>query len=268
MKKYLLIIFLIAKYLLPQTAVGAEETALANSGIASFGKAHSFFLNPASQSKNNSLQISNYYSPTTFGLEELSTFSLAASKNFSFGVVSIGVLSFGYELFRENKFLISGAKMLDDNLSFGANLRINQVSIANYGNDASLCVDAGMIYLLSERLQLGAALQNVNRATYGDEEDQIGSSMILGFQYRPTNSAAINFSIGKETRFTENFQIGVEYGLMDYLEIRSGAANNPNIISGGFGIEYLFAIFDYAVTFHRELGFSHHIALTLFPESF
>lgn len=268
MKKFLLTIFLIAKYLLPQTAIGAEETAIANSGIASFGKAHSIFLNPASQSKNNSLQISNYYSPSPFGLSELSTISFTASDNFSFGVVSIGFSSFGYELFREKKFLLSGAKMIDENLSVGGNVRINQVSIANYGNDAALCVDAGMIYLVNEQFQLGASLQNVNRATYGDDEDQIGSSMIFGFQYRPLNSAAINFSIGKETRYTENLQIGVEYKLMEYLEIRTGAANNPSIISGGFGIEYLFSIFDYAVTFHRELGFSHHIALTLFPELF
>lgn len=268
MKKYLLTVLFIVENLFPQVAIGAEETSLANSGVANFGNAHSIFLNPASLSKNSLLQISNYYSPSPFGLNELSTVSLAVSNPFSFGVVSIGFSSFGYELFRENKFLLTGSKMLDDDLFVGANIRVNHVSITNYGSDASLSFDAGMIYLLSEQFQLGAALQNINRATYGNEKDQIGSSMIFGFQYRPVNDGAINFSIGKETRFTESVQIGVAYKLMEYLELRTGTTSNPNLISGGFGIKYLFAIFDYAVTYHRELGFSHHVALTLFPEFF
>lgn len=267
-KKFLFAIFLLSTTNNAQIAIGAEEVSLANSSVAKFGSALSVFTNPASLSNTTLLQIGCYYSPSPFGLNELSTISFAVTNPFSFGILSAGISSFGFNLFRENIFLLSGARQVEDNLFVGTTVRVNQISIANYGSDFSFCFDVGMIYELNEQLNLGIAMQNINRASYGDEDDQIGSNINFGFHFQPIETGSINLSILKETRYEESLQLGAAYNIFNYLEIRSGFSSNPKLFSAGVGVKYLFFNFDFASTFHRELGFSHQLSILFYPSKF
>lgn len=267
-KKFLFTIFIFGTNAFAQITIGAEETSLANSAVAKFGNALSVFSNPASVAMNSNLQIGTYYSPSPFGLSELSTAAVAACNPFTFANLSAGFSTFGFELFRENVFLISGSKEIEKNIFIGTSLCINQLTIANYGNDVSVSIDAGMIYRITEQLNIGTALLNVNRATYGSEDDQIGSSINFGLQFIPVENGNINLSIFKETRHDESVQIGAAYKFLDYLEIRSGMSSDPKMFTGGIGLKYLFFIFDFASTYHRELSFTHQISMTLFPDNF
>ncbi len=110
-------------------------------------------------------------------------------------------------------------------------------------------------FYLSPNINLGFSLHNPLRYSGSN----INQPLIynLGVSYFPIDLTTLNFSISKEIDFPISLRFGVEYSIFENIFIRIGTHNEPNIYSGGFGINYSLFTINYAITSHQELGLTH-----------
>ena len=262
-KKLILFIFilLLSSTSSAQEYPGARQIALSNSGIALSNDVFSIFNNPSGSAQMDWNELGVYYSPSPFGMKELSQGYAAYHQPFKLGSVSAGFMNYGFDLYKENKFLISFSRKFYKNFFIGLSASYNYLKIQNYGNSSTLVFSIGGLTYFNENFRLGFAFENFTRSTYGESKDQIPVILRLGISYDFFNKASINFAIAKEIDFPFSFHFGFEYALVKYLIIRAGTATRPDTYSVGLGIKYSLFQIDYSVSNHPVLGLTHQAGI-------
>jgi len=245
-----------------QTEPAARQIALGNSAYALADDAFSLFYNPAGFAQIPWIEISAYYSPSPFGLNELSTAYFAVNRNFGFLSAALGASVYGYELYRETTFAFGVSKRFFKKLFVGFSTEYRAVSVKNYGSSSIFEFNLGAVYYLNETLKIGFASKNLLRAYFAEENDA-GSEFSLGAAYFPIENASIIFAVTKELGFPLAFKFGTEYGIFKYLDLRIGYETEPKIYTAGVGVKYGLAQIDYAVIVHRALPLTHQASVTV-----
>jgi hypothetical protein len=241
---------------------GAKQIALSHSDVALAGDPFSIFNNPAGLSEIKSNLVGFYYSPSPFGLSELANGFGALTKQTSFGIFSLGFMKYGFELYKETKFALGYANNFAENFSYGLVINYKNISIKNYGSKGFVFYNAGGIAKLSDEINIGFSLENFSRTTINDEPDQIPVVFWFGVSFNIISDLTIFSAVQKELNFNPSLRFGAEYFLTDFLQIRFGTSREPDTFSGGVGISYLPLQFDYAVSSHPDLGFTHQFSLS------
>ncbi|MCZ7612634.1 MAG: hypothetical protein M5T52_03585 [Ignavibacteriaceae bacterium] len=130
-----------------QYTPGARQISMANSDVALSNDVFSLFSNPAGLSQINWREVGIYYSPAPFGLTELSNGYIAYNEPFNFGSLSIGGMTYGFELYRESKVVLGYSYNYENILFAGISINYHNYSIQNYGN-------TGVFYLKCWRISL------------------------------------------------------------------------------------------------------------------
>jgi len=246
---------------------GAKSISLANADVAISNDAFSLFVNPAGLAQLNWIEADVYYSPSPFGVTELSHAFLAASVPTEYGSFGLGVSNFGFELYKENKFVFAYSGRYAKNFFYGASLTLNRVSIKNYGNATAVLFSLGTLYYVTNDFRFAFATENVNRATWGNEKNQIPSVYRAGMSYDVVRQVSLNVSVENELGFNPSLLCGINYDVNEYFSLRSGFANEPAKYSAGFGIHYSQFELDYAIFTHQELGLTHQFSILFGLES-
>src|SRR3972149_4284474 len=84
---------------------GAKQISMSNSDVALSNDVFSIFNNPAGLSQMNWRELGVYYSPSPFGISELANGFIAYHEPFDFGSLGVGAMTYGYDLYRENKIV-------------------------------------------------------------------------------------------------------------------------------------------------------------------
>jgi len=263
---FLLSFFIIVSFCCPafsQQSAGARQISLSNSDVALSDDIFALFNNPAGLAQINWREIGIYYSPAPFGFTELANGFIAYNEPFSFGSVSIGAMTYGFDLYKETKFITGFSYNYDDKIFFGAALNIHNVFIKNYGSDIAFYVNAGGLAWLTDNLRIGFSLQNLNRATFGEEEDQIPMIFNSGFSYDVLSNFRMNAAVEKDIRYSFSFKLGLEYDIIKYLSLRTGFSTEPSEYSTGIGINYSIFSLDYALFNHNDLGLTHQAGIII-----
>lgn len=247
--------------LFAQSNAGAKHIALSNSNIALENNAFAIFNNPAGLGLVNNREFGIYYSPSPFEIKELSNGYLAYIEPTSFGNFSIGAYTYGFELYRENQLNIAYATKFSDNIYLGLTSLYHSVSIDRYGNSGIFNIKIGGIFILDKIISIGFSLHNPLR--FSKSKIVLPLIYVAGFSYMPIKNSSLNFAVVKEIDFPVSVKFGVDYKIIEYLNLRFGVQNEPNIYSAGFGIFYSFINLNYAVTSHPELGLSHQADLII-----
>lgn len=242
---------------------GAKQISLSNSDVALSNDVFSIFNNPAGLSQMNWREIGVFYSPAPFGLSELANGYIAYHEPTSIGSFGLGGMSYGFELYHEAKVAISYSYNYQNKFFAGATLNYHTISIQNYGNDGAFYIDLGGLAYLTNYLRFGFVIQNINRASFGDEKDQIPVVINAGFSYDVTDEATANFAIQKDIDFKPSLQFGINYDIIDNLSLRTGFANEPSRYSAGIGINYSIISLDYAIFTHNDLGITHQAGVII-----
>lgn len=261
--KILSIIFLLSSFTLAQFNPGAKQISLSNSDVALSNDVFSLFNNPSGLSQINWREIGIYYSPAPFGLKELANAYVAYTEPFSFGSISIGGMTYGFDLYRESKIVLGYSYNYQNKFFAGAAFNFHTLSIKNYGDDNALYFNIGGLVYLSEDFRLGFSFQNINRASFGNDDDQIPVLLNAGISYDLINPLSINAALEKDLRYKTSLMFGVDYDLIEYLSLRSGFSNEPSRFSAGIGINYSFISLDYAMFTHNDLGLTHQVGLLI-----
>ena len=236
---------------------------MANSDVALANDVFSIFNNPAGLSQLNWREVGIYYSPAPFGLTELSNGYVAYNEPFDFGSISIGGMTYGFELYRESKIALGYSYNYENILFAGATVNYHSFSIQNYGSTSAIYFNiGGLVYILDE-LRWGFAVSNLNRASIADIDDQIPMILATGFSYDILQNFSLNFSLEKDISFDPSVQFGIEYDIIEYISLRAGTSNDPSRFTAGLGINYSIFSLDYAFFTHQDLGLTHQAGLIL-----
>lgn len=263
LKKIILILLVFCVKIFGQIQPGAKQIALSHSDIALASDAFALFNNPAGLAQQNWREISIYYSPSPFGINKLANGSAVYHEPTKFGSIAIAYTNYGFELYKENVFFVSYSKMLFKDFFFGVTLSYRNISIENYGSDNTLIFLIGGLTYLTDQLRIGFVIDNITRASFGNEDNQIPMTFNFGMSYNLISELSINAALQKEIDMKSSIRIGIDYQIIKYLNLRIGAMNEPSSFSTGVGINYSIFEIDYALFNHQDLGFTHQIGVTL-----
>jgi hypothetical protein len=247
----------------PQYSPGARQISMANSDIALANDVFSLFNNPAGLAQLNWREVGIYYSPAPFGLIELSNGYVAYNEPFSFGSISIGGMTYGFDLYRESKIVLGYSYNYENILFAGLTFNYHSYSIQNYGSTGVIYINlGGLVYILDE-LRWGFVVNNLNRASIADIDDQIPMVFATGLSFDIIQNFSLNFALEKDIRFNPTVQFGIEYDIIEYLSLRAGTSNDPSRFTAGIGINYSLFSLDYAFFTHQDLGLTHQAGIIL-----
>jgi hypothetical protein len=242
---------------------GAKQISLSNSDVALSNDVFAVFNNPAGLSQFNWQEIGIYYSPAPFGLSELSNGYVAYAEPFSFGTVALGGMTYGFELYRESKITLGYSYNYENKFFAGLAVNYHSFAIQNYGNTNAFYLNLGGLAYITHQLRWGFAITNINRASIGNEDDQIPIIFSTGFSYDLIKTLTINLAVEKDIRYKPSVQFGLDYNIIEYLALRVGFQNEPARYAAGIGINYSIISLDYAVFTHQDLGLTHQAGLII-----
>lgn len=246
-----------------QYAPGARQISMANSDVALANDVFSIFGNPAGLSQFNWREVGIYYSPAPFGLSELSNGYIAYNEPFNFGSLSIGGMTYGFDLYRESKVALGYSYNYKNILFAGITINYHTYSIQNYGSTGVFYVNVGGLVYILDQLRWGFSVDNLNRATIADFDDQIPMVLVTGLSYDIINDFSLNFALEKDIRYNPSVKFGIEYDIIEYLSLRAGTSNEPSRFTAGVGINYSMFSLDYAFFTHQDLGLSHQAGIII-----
>lgn len=246
-----------------QYTPGARQISMANSDVALSNDVFSLFSNPAGLSQINWREVGIYYSPAPFGLTELSNGYIAYNEPFNFGSLSIGGMTYGFELYRESKVVLGYSYNYENILFAGISINYHNYSIQNYGSTGVFYLNVGgLVYILDE-LRWGFYVDNLNKASVANLDDQIPMVFVTGLSYDVINDFSLNFALEKDIKFNPSVKFGVEYDIIEYLSLRAGTSNEPSRFTAGVGINYSLFSLDYAFFTHQDLGLTHQAGIII-----
>src|SRR3990170_7105817 len=242
---------------------GAKQISMSNSDVALSNDVFSLFNNPAGLAQMNWRELGIYYSPSPFGFSELANGFIAYHEPFDFGSLGVGAMTYGFELYRENKISIGFSYNYLNKFFAGAAVNLHTVSIKNYGIDNTFYLNIGGLFYLTQYFRLGFSVQNLNRASFGNEKDNIPLIYNTGFSYGVMEDLTFNLAVEKDIRYNYSLRGAIEYYLLEYLSLRTGYSNEPSSYSAGIGINYSYFSLDYAFFTHTDLGLTHQAGLII-----
>lgn len=242
---------------------GAKQISLSNSDVALSNDVFSLFNNPAGLSQMNWREVGVYYSPAPFGLSELANGYIAYHEPTSIGSFAVGGMSYGFDLYREAKFSVGYSYNYSNKFFGGLTINYQTVSIQNYGNDGALFFNIGGLAYVTDNFRLGFAFQNINRTSFGNEDDQIPVVFITGLSYDAADELTFNFAVEKDIKYKASFQFGINYNIIENLSLRTGFSNEPSKYSAGIGINFSMFSLDYAMFTHNDLGITHQAGIVI-----
>jgi hypothetical protein len=242
---------------------GAKQIAMSNSDVALSDDVFSLFNNPAGLAQLNWRELGLYYSPAPFGLNELANGYIAYTEPLGFGSAGIGAMTYGFELYRETRLVLSFSTSYLNKFFAGVSINYHIVSIQRYGNKSVFYLNAGCLGYITDELRIGFFVQNINQASFTPQEDQIPILLNAGLSYNIYYNLSLNFAVEKDIRYNASVKSGINYDLIDNLSLRIGFANEPAEFSCGIGIHFSYFNFDYAVFTHPDLGLTHQAGIII-----
>ncbi len=255
-------------FLYAQHLPGARQVALSHSDVALSNDVFALFNNPSGLAQFNWREIGIYYSPAPFGLSALANGFAAYHEPIGRGAISVGFMTYGFELYKETKAAVSYAHNFKNTFFIGVTAVYHNLKIQHYGTGSTFSFNLGGLAYITNQLRIGFSVNNISHASYGKEDNQIPVSFILGTSFFLTDKFSINASVEKELDFTSALNFGAEYSIIKYLTLRLGFSNEPNTLSGGVGINYSLFQLDYAVFTHQDLGLTHQAGLIVHFSAF
>lgn len=220
----------------------------------------SYFNNPGGLTKLETSAVSAGYD-SRFGLKELSSVDLVGAWKIKPGTLGFGVSRFGGKLFNQQSVGLAFANQLGI-VSVGARLEWFQTQIEGFGTGNSFIFSLGGMAELSPQFSVGASISNLNRAKISaNSESRLPTGVSLGILYSPVSSLQIHVELEKDIQIKPVVKAGIEYGIKDWIFLRTGINSNPNRLFFGVGLKSSRFRIDYSYGQNQALGSTNHVSL-------
>jgi len=225
---------------------GARPMAMGGAFVAVADDANTIFFNPAGLGLLKNAEILTAYTQS-FG--DVNYYKIASYYSLSdYGTLAIGgdqvnvesipitneygtPETIGISNYTKRILLVSFSKNINNNLSFGINLKryeeyFEALSSSGSGHGSSI----GILYRPAKWLSLGVNLEDYlrTRFVYGNNlEEGIPASMLIGFCFQPTEKVIVATDIVKNNLARDDknnlaYKAGTEIKFMNWLFVRFG----------------------------------------------
>ncbi|MBU1101084.1 MAG: hypothetical protein KKA84_11840 [Bacteroidetes bacterium] len=244
-----------------QNLLGCVQNALGNSDLCFISTPFSIFSNPSASTNCDAYSLGIYFSPKPFGLSELSTKGTSITIPVNYGVAGFGYSITGFELFKEQKMVVSFANSINEIFTVGISAFYQNVSITNYGSDGTIVFLIGSVFSINPDLRLAFTIYNPASATYGNIPDQIPVVLNFGVSYRISEIASVYINNSKELNQNNNLCFGISASPIEWVNFYLGYKSLMNSYSAGISFKQSMFEVSYATNSHPELGLTHQFGL-------
>jgi hypothetical protein len=240
---------------------GARSIGMGSAFVGLANDSYGIFYNPAGIRTFDNRDVSLFYS-RPFGLKELSYVTVTFVQPFKFFNLGTSIKTYGFELYRENIFILSFAKNYEEIFYYGFNVKYFDLNIKNYGSDGTLGLDSGFLVKFSPEIQFGFCYQNFNSPSISKAKEKLPQIFSFGLSLLAIKDLVLNIDAYKDVKFPLTLKLGMEYKILNTLYLRAGFNDNPSKFATGIGIEYKILRFDYSIYTHQDLGYTHQASIT------
>lgn len=197
-----------------------------------------------------------------FGIKELNTYNAAFALPINGGVLGLNVSYTGFELYNRNKIGFAFGKKLSN--SFNIGIQVDYIGIHqenNTLNSNQFTFEIGIQKILSKKITLGSHIFNPISVKLNNDEN-IPSIFKLGMLYKANKKV----DLFTETEFENNekaiLKVGLEYRIINQLQLRTGFSSNPSKNSFGIGYSIGDIQLDTSINHHQFLGYSPQFSVS------
>jgi hypothetical protein len=193
-----------------------------------------------------------------FGLEDLAMQELSYSGRIGNVPYVIYASNFGNEDYRENTVgLSAGVYSVKDLLIYPALKLYNMKN--ELGNEVSAGIDMNAKYVLYEKLT--AVMSVLNLYAYETDNVDIPMTICLNFEFRGVEYFNLYTGLEKDSRNKASFKTGLEYEPFEFFAVSAGYNFDPALITAGFSLKYKNFMFNYGMSYHFDLDYSHSLGI-------
>ena len=220
----------------------------------------SSFHNTAGITTTETVEVGATYE-NRFGMQGMDFMGVGLTSELPFGHASFNIFRFGDEIYNEHKVSLGYATELGI-IKLGARANYLQYQVLDFGTRTTYSIDFGGIATITPQLVVGAQALNITQTNLSSEEEQrVPSILKLGVSYRPRDYFMLNAEIEKDILKDAMIKVGAEYNFLEKFYLRTGLNSGSLQSFYGLGFNYLSFQWDYALSSHVELGFSHSISM-------
>lgn len=241
--------------------IGARSSALANTSVT-LSDVWSVHHNQGGMGFLRNAAAGTFFE-SRFMMPELALTGAVAAVPTSKGTFGISIRNFGYKLYSESKIGLAYGRSFGKNLGVGIQLNYQNARFAEtYGAANIFTAEIGAVYKLSPELTIGAHLYNPAGSRLTREPlERLPGTMRLGLRYNFTERIFIAAETEKDSYSKAVLRAALEYQIVDVFVVRAGISGNPANSSFGFGLKLKKLTFDFAGSFHPNLGFTPQASL-------
>lgn len=242
--------------------VGARSMSLANASVC-LNDVWSYHHNPGALATIKQTTIGVSYE-NRYLLKELQSQGFALAHPLKKGVLSFGVQSFGYSLYRTTRVGAGYSMQLSEKLFAGVQLNYLSARISNYGQKGNVSGEIGMLAKINDKVNVGFSVLNLNRAKLADfQDDRFSTFFRLGLSYSVSTKVLILAEAEKEIASKLRPKGAMEYQFSEKFYLRIGAAANPVELTFGTGFVFSKQFkLDLGSAWSQQLGWSPHFGFT------
>lgn len=205
---------------------------------------------------NSNTVSANYLIP--FGLSELSMQEILYFGKYKDHPYMISGVNFGNEDYRENTFKATIGVFTNKDMQVFPSLKFLSIK-DELENKTSFGLDVSAKYFLYEKLT--AVMSVINLYAYETDNIDIPMTMCLNFEFKGVEYFNLYTGIEKDSRNEAIFKTGLEYVPFTFFSVSAGYNFDPELITTGFSLEYKGFNFNYGMSYHFDLDYSHSFGI-------
>ena len=241
---------------------GARFTGMANAGAA-LEDVYSLGNNQAGTASIKLPIVALTYEEHFYSLNSHSFAAMAVMPG-RFG--NIGLYTNKYSVghsFNQLRGGVTYARLVGTKLSTAITLNYHQLSIPETFVKKHLTFDLGFQYRLSDDWLLGISFANLlDLITDKVASYQIPGKLRIGMSYAFSEQVLLAMESGFDQNKHRDFHLGIEYSILNWLNLRGGTSVNPFQQYAGAGIKIQRISLEIASSFHPQLGVSPQLSLS------
>jgi len=221
--------------------------------------------NPAITAYYNDYSLNLSYSPSVFGLKELSPASLLVLMPFSDAIKGSAKVDYvGNNLYSEFTFNASGSYSINEKIHLGVSACNSRLQIQKYHDESIFMLNLGGVFEVNDVLSTGFSLSNLNRASFEGGDKSIGQKAVFGASIHPKENLFFDIDMVILLERSSGIAFACRYDVSDLASIRLAYLSNPAGFEAGIKINPTgnFSIIS-EFNYHSFLGFSSDFGISI-----
>lgn len=187
-----------------------------------------YTTNPALIARIDSNATIALFTPSRFGIKELTTVNVGSFHHISSGsTLGAGISSLGGSLYSELTASLYYASALTSSFNAGVSVEYTRVSIQDYPSQSCLNVNAGITMKLSPVVTAGASIQNLTRSALAGGEQTTPQRAAFGVGMKLMPDLFVDADAVITLNRNTGFRVAARYDLLEQLMLRAAFNSEP-----------------------------------------